>query len=440
MTSSCERIFISLIAVLALVYTGLAMASDDGLRKAQQLLNLGQPAQALAILSPMEPQLAGDSRFDYLFGLALLETGHTGKAIFALQRTVDDDPSFAAARLDLARAYFVEENMVEARSHLLILRDQNPPRAAQREILNLLARIDSRARPGKNRYQAYAEFATGFDSNANGATDTSSFLGFVLDPESRATDSPYASYSIGGEIQRPFENGLIWNTRADLGQRNYPDASFVNTTLGSIRSRIRSLGDSTLYSGGLMAYRLNTGGKLNSQGIGLEGDYQRKLNRTTYFSVLGKLTMIRYADNQDIRDVDQFLVGSTISRVFGAAGLGNAGATLLLGRDNARLSNSKYSRYITGLQVYVGWNFNSKARFRTMVGISRSQYDDVFFPQQVNQDRRDTLSQITLRLTWKIDRHWLLNYSFSHQKNNSNVEIFGFDRNVAGVSLRRILR
>ncbi|MCH6572481.1 MAG: tetratricopeptide repeat protein [Proteobacteria bacterium] len=440
MTSSCERICKSLIAILALVYTGVAMASDDGLRKAQQMLNLGQPAQALAILSPMEPQLAGDSRFDYLFGLALLETGHTGKAIFALQRTVDDDPSFAAARLDLARAFFVEENMVEARSHLLILRDQNPPTAAQREIRNLLARIDSRARPGKNRYQAYTEFATGFDSNANGATDTSSFLGFVLDPESRETDSPYAAYSIGGEIQRPFENGLIWNTRADLGQRNYPDASFVNTTLGSIRSRIRRLGDTTLYSGGLMAYRLNTDGKLNSQGIGLEGDYQRKLNRKTYFSLLGKLTMIRYADNQDIRDVDQFLVGSTISRVFGAAGLGNAGATLLLGRDNARLSNSKYSRYITGLQVYVGWNFNSKTRIRTMVGISRSQYDDVFFPQQVNQDRRDTLSQITLRLTWKIDRHWLLNYSFSHQKNNSNVEIFGFDRNVAGVSLRRILR
>ena len=71
---------------------------------------------------------------------------------------------------------------------------------------------------------------------------------------------------------------------------------------------------------------------------------------------------------------------------------------------------------------------------------SRSAYDDVFFPQQTNQDRRDTLSQITLRVSWKINRHWLLNYSYSHQKNNSNVQIFGYDRDVTGVSLRRILR
>ena len=233
---------------------------------------------------------------------------------------------------------------------------------------------------------------------------------------------------------------MIWSTRADLGQRNYPDASFVNTTLGSIRSRIRKVADTTQYSGGLMAYRLNTDGKLNSQGIGLEGDYQRQLNGKTYFGLLGKLTMIRYADNQDVRDVDQFLVGSTISRVFGASGLGNAGATLLLGRDNARQSGSKYSRYIAGLRAFVAWNFNNKVRIQTMAGISRSEYDDVFFPQQTNQDRRDTLSQITLRVSWKINRHWLLSYSYSYQKNNSNVQIFGYDRDVTGVSLRRILR
>ena len=440
MTPNSKRIFKSLIAMLALVYTAVAMASDEGLRKAQQMLNLGQPEQALAILSPMESQLAGDVRFDYLFGLALLETGHTGKAIFAMQRTVENDPSFAAARLDLARAFFVEENFGAARSHLLILRDQNPPPAAQREIRNLLARIDSRAQPGENRYQAYTQFAAGFDSNANVATDTSSFLGFVLDPEILETDSTYASYSLGGEVQRSFERGLTWNTRADLGQRNYPDASFVNTTLGSIRSRFRKVGDPTQYSGGLMVYRLNTDGKLNSKGLSLQGDYERKLNKKTYLGLLGKLTMIRYADNQDVRDVDQFLVGSTFSRVFGASGLGNTGATLLLGRDNARLSSSKYNRYIAGLQVFVAWNFNNKVRFQTVAGVSRSEYDDVFFPQQINEDRRDTLSQITLRMTWKINRNWLLNYSYSHQKNNSNVEIYSFDRDVAGLSLRRFWR
>ncbi|MCZ6559479.1 MAG: tetratricopeptide repeat protein [Gammaproteobacteria bacterium] len=435
-----ERIFRSLLVVLALVYATIAGAADSDLHNAQRMLNQGKPGQALAILSLSEPEMAGDSRFDYLFGLALLETGQTGKAIFALQRAVDNDPEFAAARLDLARAYFLEENMADARFHLLILRDQNPPPAAQREIRNLLAQIDSKTEPGKNNYQAYARFATGYDSNANAATDASRFLGFVLDPESRETDSPYAAYALGGEIQRPFEKGLIWNTRADLGQRNYPDASFVNATLGSIRSRLRKVAETTQYSAGVLAYRLNTDDKLNSKGISLEGDYEHQLNRRTYIGFLGKWTAIRYADNQDVRDVDQFLFGSSISRVFGETGMGNVVATLLLGRDNARLSDSKYNRDIAGLQVFVGWNFNSRVSLQTFASVSRSNYDDVFFPQQVNEDRKDTLSQITLRLTWKINRSWFFDYSYSHQMNNSNVEVFEYDRDVAGVSLRRIFR
>ncbi len=435
-----ERIFRSLIVVLALAYATAAGATDIDLRNAQQLLNQGKAGQALAILSPIEPQMAGDGRFDYLFGLALLESGQTGKAIFALQRAVDNDPGFASARLDLARAYFLEENMTDARFHLLILRDQNPPPAARREIRNLLAQIDSKTEPGKNNYQAYAKFATGYDSNANAATDASRFLGFVLDPESRETGSPYAAYALGGEIQRPFQRGLIWNTRADIGQRNYPDASFVNTTLGSIRSRLRKVGETTQYSAGLLAYRLNTDDKLNSKGISFEGDYEHKLNLRTYFGLLGKLTAIRYAENQDVRDVNQFLFGSSISRVFGETGMGNAIATVLLGRDNARLSTSKYSRDIAGLQLLVAWNFNSNVGLQTFASVSRSNYDDVFFPQQVNEDRKDTLSQITLRLTWKINRSWFFDYSYSHQMNKSNVEIFEYDRDVAGVSLRRIFR
>jgi tetratricopeptide (TPR) repeat protein len=430
----------SLVVLSLAMQATMVSANIDSLLRAQELLNHGQSGSALAILLAIEPELAGDTRFDYLFGLALFEEGETGKAIFALRRAVENNPDFAAARLDLARAYFSEQRFSDARSQLLVLRDQNPPPTAQKEIRNLLDQIDSRLEPGKNKYEAYLQLAGGFDGNANAATDTSRFLGFILDPESRETDSPYGSLSLGAQVQRPMNSGLVWRSRADLGQKNYPDAPFVNTTLGSLRSSVRKVKDQISYSGGVMAYRLNTDDKLNSQGVSIDGDYERALSQQTYWRVFGKLSAIRYADEQDVRDVNQYLVGSSASRVFGISNNGNLGATLLLGMDDARLAASKYNRNIYGLQLFVAWNFNNNVRIQTVAGGSQSDYDDVFFPQQVNEKRRDTLAQVTLSLTWKINRDWLFNYSYSQMKNNSNVDIFSFDRNVTGFSFRRIWR
>ena len=417
-----------------------ANANEQTLREAQSLLNQGQSQGALELLAPHEPQLAGNPQFDYLYGLALLESGDTGRAVFALERAVAADPGFAAARLELARAYFAEGDLDLARDELVILRGQNPPPAARLVIDNLFADIDSRLQPGTNQYEGSVVFGAGFDSNANAATDASRFLGFVLDPQSRETPSVFASVGGGGRIRRPLATGVVWDTRGDLLQRNYPDATFVNTTLASLRSSIRRVHQGGSYSGGLTAYRLNTDGSLNNEGVSLEGNYNRNLGPRMQWGLIGKYTAIRYDTAQQVRDVDQILGGGALSRAFGDQDKGSYGGTFLFGRDEATETASRYSRDLYGLRLFMGWSFNENVRLQIVGGYSRSEYDSVFFPQESTQARKDSLSNLTLNLSWQINPRWSAVYNVTYQDNDSNVPIFAYDRGVVGVTLRRVWR
>src|SRR5512138_1099814 len=76
------------------------------LKQAQSLLADKKAGDAYALLVPHELDLGGTPLFDYLLGLAALDSGHPADAAFALERVVAAQPDFAGARIELARAQF----------------------------------------------------------------------------------------------------------------------------------------------------------------------------------------------------------------------------------------------------------------------------------------------------------------------------------------------
>ena len=79
------------------------------------------------LLSPEETRLAGNPLFDYLYGVAALDTGRLSNAIFALQRALAVSPSFSGARLELARAHYDAGNPSLARPLFERLLEEDPP-------------------------------------------------------------------------------------------------------------------------------------------------------------------------------------------------------------------------------------------------------------------------------------------------------------------------
>ncbi len=98
------------------------------LSKATSLVNKGKANEAFKLLAPLEFELAGNTDYDYLFGIAALESGKPVKASLALERVLTIKPDFAGARVDLGRAYFAIGNYLKARQEFnIVLKQPNRP-------------------------------------------------------------------------------------------------------------------------------------------------------------------------------------------------------------------------------------------------------------------------------------------------------------------------
>ena len=79
--------------------------SDAVLDSARRLLAAGNPKQAFQELSVAQDRMSGMPEFDYLLGVAALDSGKIEDAIIAFERVLAVVPNHAGAQMDLARAY-----------------------------------------------------------------------------------------------------------------------------------------------------------------------------------------------------------------------------------------------------------------------------------------------------------------------------------------------
>ncbi len=93
------------ICILLVLIAPTAFA-DAVLDEARALMGQNKAAAAFALLDPLEEDRSGDPEFDYLLGIAALDSGEFTRAIFALERVLAVEPGNDIARAEIARAYF----------------------------------------------------------------------------------------------------------------------------------------------------------------------------------------------------------------------------------------------------------------------------------------------------------------------------------------------
>src|SRR5512135_3441821 len=161
---------VSVLVGLMLAALGLSAFADATLERAKQLLVEREPKQAYDMLAPLEPQRAGDPEFDYLLGIAALDSGEVERAIFALERVLAVQPDNALARAEIARAYYLAGERDTARREFENVKQEKIPEKARETVDRYLSAI---AASEVTRVQAYFEMGIGSDSNVNAATASS---------------------------------------------------------------------------------------------------------------------------------------------------------------------------------------------------------------------------------------------------------------------------
>lgn len=429
-------VFIFLFGLVTLLPV-TAQADDAVLRQAELLLNKRQPVQAVALLAEYEEELGEQPNFSYLYGLALFESGKAEQAIPYLESATSADPLFAGVRIELARAYYQVNRLEDAQKQFEYLTTQNPPPTARRAIDEYLAAIDIKL--AQTRWRASWRLAptTGWDTNANAATELNDFLGFTLDQRSRQAESAFLDVYGSGDFSRSLGGGTSIRLGAEMQGRHFPDASFADS-LGIVgKAGITWSGTDESRSLRLRTYRMNVDDDFNNQGLSLEGAWDYNVSKMNRVGVFARVGVLRFDDEFDNRDVDQLLMGLSATSVLGASRRAMLTVSTLLGTDSPRQEASRYGRDLIGLRAYAAWRINAQFAGRASAGWQRYLYDDAFFPEVDASRRADRVVDGAVSLVWKAKPNLEASLGVSYRDNHSNVDLFTYDRWVLSLGVSR---
>src|SRR3989338_31465 len=278
-------------------------AREKPLRDADELIKNGKPTDAYNLLEPLEFDRSGEIRFDYLIGVAALDSGKPDKATLAFERVLAMNPNFAGARLDMARAYFQLGDLPRAQTEFQEVLKQNPPKAAHDTIQKYLDAIASVEAAKQTRISGYVEGVVGHDSNiANSSTQTFTFAstspwsglfpGNQLPPAAKFTGA-YEGINAGAEISHSLNANWGVFAGADLRQHGNMTQTAYDTVSTDGRAGVMYAEAQDVYKLSLTGGQLYTANSMRRDSLGVSGEWQHVFSPANQMSVF-----VQYGQNR----------------------------------------------------------------------------------------------------------------------------------------------
>lgn len=423
-------------ATVAIAQDTLQVATSQGdqrfLARAEDLLTSGDAATAYSLLSARESELAGNPFFDYLLGVAALDAGRASDAIFSLRRALAVAPGFSGARMELARAYFETGNLTMSRPLFVQLLDEQPPPAVRAVIDNYIASIDASPSAPVGHLRMHYDLAAGYDTNANGSTDSQQFLGFMLSPNNVETESSFAEIGAGLSWSKPTSTRVAWYSNGRVGFRHNPDANFVDSSLISGTGGVNWQRGKFFGRTGVDAFWSTRDGDSNQSYAGIDTMFGRRLVDYWDLSIGIRGGALRYANAIDIMDVNRVMFTGRLGRAFAAGG--SFGIELVGGSDSERRSGSPYGNTKLGGRLTLHSPLRDDVILFVSSGSLTSDYDGLFFGTPREDTQISTLLQVEFR---NVGRDGLsLTPRLRHVDNDSDVALYDYKRLEFSLNLR----
>lgn len=430
-------------------------ADPQALESARRLLAAGNAAQAYEQLSALQGQLTGQPEFDYLLGVAALDSARLDEAIIAFERVLAVVPNHAGAQMDLARAYYAAGSFDLAEAAFLKLRDANPPPAAQQAIGRYLEAIQARKHQTQAGWSGFGELGLGYDSNITGvpvdfgaaAQQSFNLVGIEPTGNSIKRSAAFAQGAIGAEYSRPLSRGWSLFAGGEARGRAYHDESRFNSASAQLNAggALNSGRHQWRVMGSLLGYnqegdapgdpRPTSDRRMGGAGV----DWRYALDTKTQVGAAIQLNRVEFPDNE-IEDFDQLFVSASWLKSFERPGVPLLYLTAFVSEDRAPNEFADgvttKSKQLGGVRSYLQYSLGPKLQvFNGLAAIHRRDKDS-FARSTTVEKGRDTYVEASLGLAWSFrERCGLrLQYAFSH--NSSNIDIYDFDRHEVSSNIR----
>jgi hypothetical protein len=435
------RIGLSLFILCAVPLARAQSGADPLIEQAQLLITERNSAAAYALLLPQEVNRAGDPMYDYLLGIAALDSGRAAAAVAPLERVLAAQPGFSGARMEYARALYERGDFGAAGEQFQTLLTQSPPPRTQEVIKTYLEAINRSRGVAGSRFTPSVDFGSGYDSNANGSTAESQFLGFTLNARNVEQHSAFLEAGLGlaHTVALGARSGLA--SSLHLSHRRSPDAPFVDQSIAALASTWLFKSGETRGSIGFNGFYGQLDGEDHQVQANLEIGLARRFASDWELSGLARIGRVDYLQPVlEIMQVDRLLGGIALTRFNLGDRSGRLGVALIAGHDDARLAGSPYGNDRYGARLYGGMLLRPQSTLYAEMSYQRADFKggSGFF----GVDRRDNQKVAIIGLdiqNWPTTG-WSLSPQLRHTQNDSSVSLYEFSRTEAAVFLRRSFR
>ncbi len=383
--------------------------------------------------------LFGDAEFDFLYGLSALESRHYGEAVLALERVRVNNPSDQVAWFHLARGYFLLGEVERAKNVFAAMYAegvQEPIATRVKEWQNLATKRELE-RTGASRL--YAEVGLGYDTNINAgvgekSVDLSEF-GFgvyeTTEKQREVGDSKLIA-GAGGQYSFLVQPGVTAFFGGDFSHHaNVSNSEFNQTSLGGYGGFAKSQGGQQ-YRLTMTANMLMLGSDYYRSVLGLAGEWSSPLSSKETLIAYGQAMVFDYiGSNNDNRDSHLIGLGGAYRTLLGGGTLTASGG---FAQERNSLGFKENSRDIWNASVGVIASPWGRLRMGGAIDFQLSPYGDE--DPILLERRKDYWQHLSINATYLLIDNISIRGDLSWMKNESNIDLYDYDRAQLTVKLR----
>lgn len=427
-------------AACLLLFAGMAQAADELLTQAKALMDQRRAQEAYTLLIPQQSKRAGDPNYDYLLGIAALDSGRPGEAVFALERVLAVKPDHLQARAEIARAYFLLKENDSAKQEFEAVKAQNPPAEVVANIQKYISAIDQQVDATRTKISGYVEAGYGSDSNVNSATNQSLIavplypgVLFTLNESGRQTKDKFDQVAVGVNLTHPFSPSLGVFTGVNGKQRNNKktdefDLRSIDGNLG-----LRYVTGKEQVSLTYQNQRLDLNDQKYRDSSGFNTQWQHVFDGRNMGTLYIQYAELTYPE-QSVRDAKQMIFGGAFAHAFRSVNAPVGFVGLYAGSEDPEAERPDLAYDLFGLRLGGQYGLRNDLNFISAFSVQKSQYngEDAFFLT----DRKDTRSDLSLALEYALKKQLILRPEVTFTRNHSNIVINEFKRTELVATVR----
>ncbi|HLS87600.1 MAG TPA: surface lipoprotein assembly modifier [Burkholderiales bacterium] len=431
----------ALLCAIVMAVSGLAWAQDATLDRARQLIQAKQYRQAFQLLEPHEQARAGDPAYDYLLGIAAIDSGELTRGVFALERVLAVNPNHAQARAEIARAYFLMGENKVARQEFEQVKQARPPAEVSATIDRFLDALDARERSRGTGVTGYLEASVGYDSNVNAATSTNQFAipalgGGTFNLAPGADKQGDAFFGLAGGISGRYGFNETWGLvgTASFDRRLNDDHSDFDTGVYNVSGGLSARADGNEFLLALQGQRYEIDNDRFRDAKGIVGQWRRAVNGNNELSAYVQHTRLKYPD-VSIRNATRTVFGGAWAHAYG----GPRSPVVFIGayfgeEDEMENTVPQFGHDLWGFRVGGQVGLTDRLLMTATIGYEDRNYHgpDPFFLRE----RHDEEVQLRIALPYSISRHWSVIPALAYTNVKSNIVISDYERAIVSLTAR----